>query len=210
MSWVNYPELIRSLYFEIIESEEYKNYMSAEKTSYKADKEIISDICEKIFPMSENLSQVLEEQSIYWNDDVEFALSMIVKTIDKSKQGEGGIKILELFKSEEDEEFVDILFKKTVSNYNENLKLIEKFAENWDVERIALIDIVIMQMAVTELTEFPSIPEKVTLNEYIDLAKFYSTMKSGVFINGILDKILAQLKSEKKITKRGRGLIGEV
>ena len=211
MSWVNHPELIRNLYLEIIESEEYKNYMALEESSYKADKEIVIDICEKIFPYNEFLTQVLEEQSIFWNDDVEFALSMIIKTIGKAKRtSTNGLEILDLYKSDEDIEFVNILFKKTINNYSENLKLIEKFTDNWDIDRIALIDIVIMQMAITELMEFPSIPSKVTLNEYIDLAKYYSTSKSGVFINGILDKVMANLKSDNKMTKRGRGLIGEV
>lgn len=211
MSWVNHPELIRNLYLEIIESEEYKNYMALEESSYKADKEIVIDICEKIFPYNEFLSQVLEEQSIFWNDDVEFALSMIIKTIGKAKKTNiNGLEILDLYKSDEDIEFVNILFKKTINNYTDNLKLIEKFTDNWDIDRIALIDIVIMQMAITELMEFPSIPSKVTLNEYIDLAKYYSTSKSGVFINGILDKVMANLKSDNKMTKRGRGLIGEV
>ncbi|HBF88370.1 MAG TPA: transcription antitermination factor NusB [Bacteroidales bacterium] len=211
MSWVNYPELVRKLYFEIIESEEYIEYLNAEEKSYKADKKIIIDIFEKFIVNNDFLYQILEEQSIFWNDDVEFAISMIIKTIGKAKKTDNsGVQMLELYKNEEDSEFVKDLFRKTISNSSENRTLIESFIQNWDIERIALIDIIIMQMAVTELKEFSSIPTKVTLNEYIDLAKFYSTSKSGTFINGILDKILIHLKKDNKITKRGRGLIGEV
>ncbi len=211
MSWVNYPELVRKLYFEIIESEEYIEYLNAEEKSYKADKKIIIDIFEKFIVNNDFLYQILEEQSIFWNDDVEFAISMIIKTIGKAKKTDNsGVQMLELYKNEEDSEFVKDLFRKTISNSSENRTLIESFIQNWDIERIALIDIIIMQMAVTELKEFSSIPTKVTLNEYIDLAKFYSTSKSGTFSNGILDKILIHLKKDNKITKRGRGLIGEV
>lgn len=211
MSWVNYPELIRKLYFEVVESEEYSRYMNSEEKSYKSDKRIIVDIFEKFIANNDFLYQILEEQSIYWNDDVEFAISMIIRTVDKAKKTSGNeIKLLDLYKSDEDVDFVDDLFRKTIDGYSKNLKLIETFIQNWDVERLAFIDTIILQMAVTELTEFSSIPTKVTLNEYIDLAKYYSTAKSGTFINGILDKMLIYLKKENKIKKKGRGLIGEV
>ncbi|HKL38215.1 MAG TPA: transcription antitermination factor NusB, partial [Bacteroidales bacterium] len=115
-----------------------------------------------------------------------------------------------LFKKEEDKDFAKELFRKTIRNYKEYDQIIEENSRNWDLERIAFMDILIMKMAINEILEFPSIPTKVTLDEYIEIAKYYSTEKSNIFINGILDKVIAQLRSDNRINKQGRGLIGEI
>jgi len=210
LSWVNYPELIKNLYKQIRESELYENYMSLDSKGYNEDKKFISDVYSKIIINFEPLYQNLEEQSIFWNDDIEFVIGMIIKSLRSFKaSSDENVKLMPLFKNEEDKDFVKRLFRKTVLNHKENEELISKFIKNWDVERIAFMDIIVMSLAITEMTEFSEIPVKVSLDEYIEIAKFYSTQKSNIFINGILDKIVEYLKKEGRIKKVGRGLIGE-
>ncbi len=210
ISWVKYPELIRELYAKFTESKLYIDYMNIENCGYHEDKKIITDFYSEILLPNELLQQVLEEQSIYWNDDLEFVVSMIHKTLKRFKQDDGPDKaLLEPYKNFEDKDFIVDLFRKTIASRSDYLNLIEETANNWDLDRIAVMDILIMQLAITEFLQFSSIPTKVTLNEYLDIAKYYSTEKSNTFINGVLDKILTQLKAENKIHKSGRGLIGE-
>lgn len=211
LSWVNYPELIKKIYLEIKDSEHFQKYMSTPERSYKEDKELIINLYTDIIASVEDLYLSLEEQSIYWNDEVEFVISIILKTIQAFKEKDGeNAPLLPLYKNDDDIEFVKKLFRKTALHKDEYLGLIKSFAQNWEIERIAFMDILILQLAITEVTEFPSIPTKVTFNEYLEIAKFYSTTKSSVFINGILDKIIIHLKQNDKIKKQGRGLIGEV
>ena len=153
------------------------------------------------------LDDVLEEQSILWSDDLGFVLTLVIRTISNMRQSHADVKMLPEFKSDEDAEFVKTLFEKTLINYNERLEYIEKFTRNWDVERIVFMDNLIMASAITELVSFPSIPVKVTLDEYIDIANFYSTPGCSTFINGVLDKIVEALTEEGKLKKTGRGLI---
>ncbi len=211
LSWVNYPELIRELYTVLIESEVYKEYMDKEVHNFTDDKKLIDYFFTDIALTNESLYQIIEEKSIYWNDDIDFVLSMVVKNIRKIKETDSEEKKLpELYKDEEDKDYALTLFRKSIVGRDFCLKLIEEKASNWDLERIAFVDVLIMQIAITEMIEFPSIPTKVTLNEFLEIAKFYSTEKSNSFINGVLDKILQQLKAEDKIKKTGRGLIGEL
>jgi transcription antitermination protein NusB len=156
------------------------------------------------------LYEVLEEQSIYWNDDGEFVISMILKTIRSFREAEvSDAKIPPLYKDLEDADFVKELFHKTVMRHDINKALIDQFTSKWDVERIAVMDIILLELALTEATEMSSIPTKVSINEYIEISKYYSTNKSNIFINGVVDKIVHHLKAENKIKKTGRGLIGE-
>ncbi|MEA2107165.1 MAG: transcription antitermination factor NusB [Bacteroidota bacterium] len=211
LSWVNYPELIKNLYLEIKNSEYYQNYMNSAQRTYKEDKKFIIDLYSKIIIIHEPLHQNLEEQSIYWNDDMEFVTGMIIKTLKKiNASSDESEQLMPLFKNEEDIDFVKQLFRKTILKHNEYQQLIADYIKNWDMERVAFIDIVVMVLAISELIEFNGIPVKVTLDEYIEIAKFYSTQKSNIFINGVLDKIVADLKNEGKIKKSGRGLIGEI
>jgi N utilization substance protein B len=211
LSWVNNPELIKKLHNRIRMAPFFKEYMEDTERNYEKDRKLIIDIYVHEIINSESLYQTLEEQSIYWNDEVEFVISMIAKTLKgfKEKDGENG-SLMPLFKNDEDKEFAKNLFRKVILHKEENLKLVESFTENWDVDRIAFMDILILELAITEAIEFPSIPTRVTINEYLEIAKFYSTEKSSVFINGLLDKIFRHLKTEQKILKSGRGLIGEV
>ncbi len=210
LNWVNHPELIKEVYTRLMESKEYEEYMTSEENGYAEDKRLLSFIYSHIIFSSERLDSILEEQSIYWNDDLEFITSMIVKTFKKFKEEDGPDKrLMELYKNEEDEEYVVKLYRQTIIHREEYVEYIKENTRNWDLDRIAFMDILIMQIAIAELIAFPSIPTKVTLNEYLEISKFYSTSKSSVFINGVLDKVVMQLKEEKKIKKSGRGLIGE-
>ena len=207
LSWSNYPELIKTLYLQLEQSEYYQRYMSSEERSFKEDLALVTEFYTRELEESEMLEEVLDEQSILWNDDLGFALTLVVRTLSNLRASHTDVKLLPKFKSEEDLEFVKELFAKAAVNYNANVELIEKFTRNWDVERIAFMDIVIMATAIAELTSFASIPVKVTLDEYIEIAKYYSTASSGTFINGVLDKVVSTLNEEGKIVKSGRGLI---
>ncbi|NQU85264.1 MAG: transcription antitermination factor NusB [Mariniphaga sp.] len=210
MSWVNHPELIKELYTRLTESDYYKEYMANGDNSFANDRKLVDKIFNKLILYCEELYQVLEEQSIYWNDDVEFNISMITKTLKRFQESSKAEQaLLPMFKDEEDRLFTQDLFRKAIVNHKEIRDLIDLHSRNWDIERIAFVDILIMQLALSEFLYFPSIPTKVTLNEYIELSKYYSTEKSRNFINGILDKALRNLKEEGKVSKAGRGLIGE-
>ncbi len=210
LSWINSPELIKKIYYQLIESEQYLEYMNTKESSVADDRKMIEFMLVEIIALEDDLFQILEEQSIYWNDDVEFVVGMILKTLGKFKSTTTISKgLMPLFKDEDDRDFAKNLFRKAVLNSAEHREIIKKHLRNWDLERVAFIDVLIMELALCEFIYFPSIPTKVSLNEYIDLARYYSTSKSQTFINGIMDKILKSLKDEGKISKTGRGLIGE-
>lgn len=211
LNWANNQGLVKELYLFLIESDFYKEYMADSNRSFMDDRKFVDKIFNQIILLAEDLYEVLEEQSIYWNDDVEFTVSMISKTLKKFTPHSGSDQnLMPMFKDEEDRDFAKSLLRKAVINHDELRELIKVHSRNWDLDRIAFMDILIMQLATTEFLWFPSIPTKVSLNEYIELSKFYSTEKSRNFINGILDKTLKDLKKSGKISKEGRGLIGEV
>jgi len=210
LSWIDEPELVKKLYTTMISSDFFIQYMSAPENNYQADKKFLERLISEVILQSEDLINLLEEQSIYWNDDIDFVVSMIIKTFKKFKEySDEKQSLMPMFKDEEDHQFAKDLFRKTILNNDELKKVVEQHTFNWDVERIAFIDKLILQLAISEFLYFPSIPTKVSLNEYIELSKYYSTRKSSNFINGVLDKALKDLKGENKIVKAGRGLIGE-
>ena len=181
--------------------------MLSGETSFKEDLALVNDFYVNELEESEALEEALEEISIQWNDDLGFALLMVTRTLSNLRASHQEVKVLPKFKSEDDLEYAKELFEKALLNYDKHQQLIEQYTRNWDVERIAFMDNLIMIIAVTELTSFPSIPVKVTLDEYIEIAKFYSSPGSSNFINGVLDKIVASLTEEGQIKKSGRGLI---
>ena len=210
LSWVNNSHIPRLLYSKMIVWEAYEEYMKAENNNYLSDKKFITRLITELFSTSEDLCSNLEEQSIYWNDDMEYISSMVEKTIKKFKADSGEKTLLmPLFRNDEDEEFVKILFRKAILHSKKCSELIDKNSTNWEVDRIALMDILVMQLAITEILEFPEIPVKVTLNEYIEIAKYYCTSKSSTFVNGILDNIVKEIRDEGLFNKYGRGLVGE-
>ncbi len=200
LSWSNYYDVIKNIYTTVIESQIYIDYMNLEgDNDYNKDKKVITKLFEKVIAPIEDLFNIIEEQSIYWNDEAEFVISMVIKTIKNFQQDKGkNQELLTEFKDNDDKDFVSKLFRKALINQDKNRDLIKKYSKNWDFDRVAFMDVVIMQVAISELSEFQEIPSRVTLNEYIEIAKFYSTNKSGIFINGILDKIEEDRNKEKE------------
>jgi len=209
LGWSHEEELIKRLYRDMLDWPPYQEYMSAPINDFKHDRNFMIQLIAEFLIEHEMLQQILEEQSIFWNDDIESATIMVAKTLERCKENTVP-RILSMFKDEDDQQFVIDLLRQSIVKSEENEKLIREYTQNWDFDRLALMDILIMQMAITEAVYFKNIPTKVTLNEYIDIARYYSTDKSNLFINGILDNIFSRLKEQKIIVKTGRGLIGEV
>jgi len=210
LSWANNPHIPRLMYNEMIKWDVYEQYMNSDVHNYSVDKKFIINMILDFFAKSEDLQANLEEQSIYWNDDLDYVTSMLEKTLKKFRSdSDENTSLMPLFKNDEDEEFVKILFRKAVLNTEKCSLLIDRNTTNWEVERIALMDILVMQLAVTEITEFPEIPVKVTLNEFIEISKYYCTSKSSTFVNGILDNIVKEIRQDGTFSKIGRGLVGE-
>jgi len=214
ISWVDYEDIIRSVLTSIKESEDYAEYMRVFKNNnFNDDRNFLYKIFTGIIIESSLLKQFFEEKSIYWADDFDTISYMLSKTIKSLKSNhkpedslfDNGKKDAD--DEKEDRAFVRDLFRKTIIHSNEFMEIIAVKTSNWEVERIALMDMVLCRMALAEVTCFPSIPVKVTLNEYIEIAKMYSTPKSSVFINGVLDKLFEELKEQGKIKKTGRGLM---
>ncbi|MDR1679033.1 MAG: transcription antitermination factor NusB [Prevotellaceae bacterium] len=202
LSWNAESTTIKKLYENIVESPEYVEYMTAPSTSFAIDREFWRKIFKRYIITSEELEAALEEQSIYWNDDFEIVVSFVLKTIKNFEENSVSTKaILPMFRDADDREFASKLFRISILKGQEYRELIESNIRNWDLDRVAFMDIVIMQLALTEIMNFPSIPVSVTLNEYIEIAKNYSTDRSSTFINGVLDNIVNQLKSENKFVK---------
>lgn len=202
MSWESNFNFVRGLLDNILDSDTYKDYSQLEKPTYKDDKEFWRKIFKTFIHRNEELDDILEDESIFWNDDIEIVQSFVLKTIKQFNKSEGEEQaLLPMFNDEEDREYAIKLLRETLENGKKYREQITKNADNWDFERIAYMDVVIMQVAMAELYEFPNIPIKVTLNEYIDLAKSYSTPKSSTFINGVLDAIVTELKNDNTIFK---------
>jgi N utilization substance protein B len=201
-TWENESEFVKSLCEKIMDSDIYKEYMASETSSYEEDRELWRKLYKRIIFNNEELDQVLEDQSLYWNDDKEIVDTFVLKTIKRFEEENGAKQdLLPEFKDEEDQDFARRLFRRTILNADNYRHLISENTRNWDLDRVALMDIIIMQIALAEILSFPNIPVSVTLNEYVEIAKLYSTPKSGSFINGTLDGIVNALKKENKLTK---------
>lgn len=207
LGWAQYPELIKTLYNNLVASDYYQAYMTAEKATYRDDVRLVEQFYTNEIENLEMVEDVLEEQSLFWNDDLGFALIMVVRTLANCRASHTEVPVLPKFKNDDDREFVEELFRRTLVNFDNYMKLVERFTRNWDVERIAFMDNLIMVTALSEMINFESIPVKVSLDEYIEIAKYYSSVGSGTFINGILDKCAETLREEGVIVKSGRGLI---
>ncbi len=202
LSWTDHSEVIKSLYDVMINSSLYESYMQQEANNYEEDKELWRKFFRQDILTSDLLESTLEEQNIYWCTELDFVVSFILKTIKRFDQGNGASQpLLPMYNHEDDKEFAQKLFSDTITHGEENRKLIDEFTKNWELDRIAYMDVVIMMVALAELQGFPTIPINVTLNEYIELAKQYSTEKSATFVNGVLDKIVEHLRQEGKLIK---------
>lgn len=211
INWSTEQELMRKFYRTLVTSDFYQEYMQKEgENSFEEDKELAIKIFEEVITPYEPLHTLLEEKYVYWYDDLTFVNKKILKNLESFRPSSEDHFIVpeSAFKDDSDIDFLKVLIRKTVSEHKDYEELIKEKAKNWDYDRIALNDRILLMMGVCEFIHFPSIPVKVTMNEYLDLAKVYSTEKSNQFINGILDRILAQLKEEDKVKKSGRGLLG--
>lgn len=202
-------DLMKKLFLSIIESEIYQDYMDSEDASFNVDKQFVIDVFKTEIANFELLHDFFEDDNVYWIEDIDLVCSMVLRTIRNFEEdGDHLAPILPLYKDEDDEKnFIKTLLRRTVDNDKENTLLIDELTSNWDFDRIAKMDVILLKMALTELIEFPSIPTKVTLNEYIEISKYYSSPQSKVFINGVLDKAIKILSKDGKIKKIGRGLV---
>ena len=201
-TWDNETEFVKGLCEKIMASDIYKEYMACETSSYEEDRELWRKIYKRIIFNNDELDQVLEDQSLYWNDDKEIVDTFVLKTIKRFEEKNGANQeLLPEFKDEDDQDFARRLFRRAILNADYYRHLISENTRNWDLDRVAFMDVIIMQIALAEILSFPNIPVSVTLNEYVEIAKLYSTPKSGSFINGTLDGIVNVLKKENKLSK---------
>jgi N utilization substance protein B len=209
VNWVgdDVQEMFRKMLLHIRESETFFEFMNNGESGFEEDRQFALSLFKTEIANYPLLYDFFEEKSIQWLDDIDLACSMVLKTI-KNFSEEGDSAILALYKDKEDElSFIKNLLRKTISMDKENEVIIDELTKNWEFDRIAKMDVILMKMAITEFQIFNNIPTKVTLNEYIEISKFYSTPKSNTFINGILDKAIRKLTDENKIQKVGRGLV---
>lgn len=195
-------DLYRALTDSILATPHYQAYMESPYVpDLEDDKRLWREILNTVFPACEKLESALEEKDIYWNDDFCVINAYVEKTVQRMLPGKKTVRVFPMFKNEEDKTFATSLFDAAIAHAGEYIALIEKTSDNWDVNRIALMDRIIMVCAIAEVIHCPDIPTTITLNEYIELAKHYSTPDSAKFINGILDRVVKTLREEGKIVK---------
>ena len=208
VGWANRQELLKAIFRALLDHEEYHEYMASEERGFQVDRESLVRMFRKHMVNFDMFQDMLEEESIFWVDDMDLAASMAIKTIKTIKESDEEVELLPLWRDDDDDKaFMGDLFTQTLALGEESETHIKEGAQNWELERIATTDRILMKMALAEARTFESIPLKVTLNEYIELSKYYSTPKSHGFINGILDQLFTKLKESGAIKKVGRGLI---
>ena len=206
--WELNEDYIQILLDSIKNSDFYGKYMANTVNNFEEDKQFILDIFTELIVPNEKLYEFLEDNKLTWIDDIPVVNTQIIKQLKQIKSAKDeAFRVPKIFKDEEDQEFVTNLFRKTVLNEKELAKEYVDKTPNWDSERIAEIDTIVLKMAICEFVKFPSIPVKVTINEYLEIAKEYSTPKSSIFINGILDNLVKDFEIANKLNKIGRGLM---
>lgn len=211
-SWRGQQALVKRLYQDMVSAPYYKRYMegavpAGEKEAFAADRRFVTDFLSTHIEDNDYFEEAMEEMSMFWVDDIAYSLGLAIRTIGFLNEKSADLDIMPMYKNEDDREYVETLFRKALVCHEEYFTYIDKFTQNWDFDRIAFMDKLIMLAAITELIQFPTIPVKVTLDEFIEISKYYSTPGSSVFVNGILDKVVVWLTEEGKIVKSGRGLI---
>ncbi len=202
-SWNDEPEFLKKMYTLITDSEIYKEYMESQDDDYQTDREVWRRLYKTLIENNDDLDALLEEQSLYWNDDKEVVDSFVLKTIKRFEENNSTTQeLLPEYDSEEDKDFARKLFRSTIMNGDEYQHYMSEASRNWDFSRLAYMDIVIMQIAIAEMMTFPSIPVSVTINEYVELSKLYSTPKSASYINGMLDAIAHHLINTGRMLKQ--------
>lgn len=206
-NWKRNDDIILLLLEEVKASTIYQDYMSKTESNFNDDKYFVADLFSEVIAPNEKLYDYIEDYKLTWVDDLASVNTLILKQIKSLKSEDDIFRVSALYKDEDDKDFVKSLFRKTVLNEQELSKEYIDKTPNWDAERIAEMDTIILKMAICELLKFPSIPVKVTINEYLEIAKEYSTPKSSIFINGILDNLVKEFKNENRLNKAGRGLL---
>ncbi len=206
LSWANHFDTVKDVYNRLVETEFYTKYMSLASASFTDDRRFVEDFYTWL-EEDDALLDVVNEMSLLWCDDYGFALFMALRTVQNVKQSHDQLRVLPKFKSEDDLDFARTLLIKSLVQYDDNQELVDRYTQNWDVERVVFMDNLIISIAIAELTTFDSIPVKVTLDEWIDIAKYYSSPSSSTFVNGVLDKVVAELVANGRIVKSGRGLL---
>ena len=205
-NWKTNDDAILLLLQDVKQSSVYLNYMKDKSTSFEKDKQFVIDLFSEVIAPNEKLYSYLEDYKLTWVDDIPVVNTQILKQL-KQINEKSEFRVSSLFKDEEDREYATLLFRKTVLNESEFAKEFIDKTPNWDVDRIAEMDTILLKMAICELLKFPSIPVKVTINEFLEIAKEYSTPKSSIFINGILDNLVKNYQSTGRMNKSGRGLM---
>lgn len=202
-TWNDSPEFIGRLFEQIEQSQIYKEYMDDSEDNYAADRELWRKLYRALIQENEDLDSLLEEQSLYWNDDKDVVDTFVLKTIKRFEEKNGANQeLLPEYDSEEEKDYARKLFRATILNANDYQHMMSEASQNWDFSRLAYMDVIIMQIAIAEMMNFPSIPLSVTINEYVELAKFYSTPRSAGYINGMLDAIAHHLINTGKLMKQ--------
>ena len=208
LTWQLENDLLKTIFHQFRNTDEYKRYVTTEEHTMQQDMEFCIWMFKKFVVESDLFASAIEEKNIYWIDGFQFACSMVLRVIKTFPALEGEFVPSYIHKDKNDDrDFVKLLLHNTIKNEQWFTEIIDAKTKNWDVERIALVDVIILKMALCEVLYLPTVPIKVSINEYLDIAKDFSTPKSNQFINGIIDKLVIDLKNEKKIVKTGRGLV---
>lgn len=201
-TWSQDDTVIKTIFSKMTHCDAYNKYMNSDEDSFEADRNFVIKFMGKELPKMSFFFQALEFKNVFWNDEAEFMISMAIKTL-KDFDGTNGatVELMPLYKDEDDAEFTKKVLRRSIMERENTIEMIKKYSKNWDADRVALLDVLLINMAIAEMTTMVNIPIKVTLNEYIEIAKFYSTDKSNSYINGLLEKIVRQLVEEKRISE---------
>jgi N utilization substance protein B len=210
LNWREHADVIKQIYINMVERPYYKDYMASENNSFHEDLRLAEDFFRNEFEGNELIESMIEEMNAFWADDIGFALISIIRTVNSLRQERNTENILmPMFHAPDDEEYVFELLRHSLEHFKGHSQLAQQYVQNWESDRIAFVDMALIVMGISEAIAFPSIPVKVTINEYVEIAKYYSTRNSHVFVNGVLDKVIQNLLHEGAIKKSGRGLIEE-
>ncbi|MDR0420826.1 MAG: transcription termination factor [Prevotellaceae bacterium] len=207
LSWDDSNELIKKIFNSMINSDYYKKYMLNDKRSFVEDKQLVCNILENEIEDLDHVYTLLEEKNIYWINDLEFVLSMAIKTVKSFKVNQDKFtELLPLYKDENDGKFAVRLFRRTLADYDKTELEIDEYTKNWDLERLAFMDTLILHILLAEVREFPEIPISISMDEYLEITKFFSSPASSAFVNGIADKIINRELEAKHIIKHDENI----
>lgn len=207
--WLSYTPFLKNLLKEISTKDYFIEYMNSDHSSFSQDKKLIATIMREELEDCDELYDIIEDLNLYWGDDIAYVLDVILKSIAHVSEN-GKITFPDVFIKEEDEQYALKLLTHSMLHFDDYVAVMSKFVLNWEPERLAFTDTCLIVLGISEAVAFPSIPLKVTINEFVEISKFYSTQNSKVFVNGILEKVLLGLQKEGKIEKTGRGLVGSI